>query len=279
MPSKSGRGGRTPTTVTGSPSRRIVCPTTLGFDASWVRQNRSEAIATRGAPRLASSSVKLRPAAGRIWKNSTYPVLTSLPLTRTGRSTPDRLKERRRVATIWSTDVARLRQSRKSAGDTARFVSDSPRLCDQIATRRSMSSTGRETDMTPATKLNTAVVAPIPSASVKTAEAVTAGARRNCRKPILRSRSRWSTMRLRGSQETSNSYWDTEVRVGSFGTVGNPIVNGPDARGVCADSQFTIRAAGGCAGDEKDCPGAHARAGRDCDAVGGQLAAVARPRS
>ena len=38
-------------------------------------------------------------------------------------------------------------------------------------------------------------------------------------------------MRLRGSQETSNSYWDTEVRVGSFGTVGNPIVNGPDARG------------------------------------------------
>ena len=171
----------TPITVAGPLPVLSVMPST-SRPPRRLCQNSYDSTITVPRPPRSSSTVYARPCAG--WTPSAANTSADNVRPETFEGWPSTIRTRLAGPTIprCSRVCTRSRHATKLAGAiTLRVVP--PRIVSHTATMRSGSRYGSGSSITVRTTLNTAEVAPMPSANVRSAAAVKPGDRRNMRKP------------------------------------------------------------------------------------------------
>ncbi len=175
-------GGSTPMISCGSPASTTRRPTAAASPPKRRCQRPSLMRATRRAFGRSSADVKSRPRTGLTPSTARYSCDTCSPASASGSVSPVRVGPQPPMAATRSTAGRLVLQSTKlpgeahsSAGPPARR-----RSCHSI-TRRSASGYGSGRRTTALSTVNTAVLAPMPSASVRIATAANPGARASAR--------------------------------------------------------------------------------------------------
>src|SRR5262245_12573060 len=187
----------TPTTSRGWSSKRMIFPIAPGSPpkrrghSSWLRMTGTGGPPAGGGPGArngSSSSVKSRPRKGAAPR--TRKKLPRTPASRICSGSPPPVTETSGTLfeiAIESKSVARCRKSRMSGAAIGACGKLVLTIRFQIITRRSGSRYGSGRSSTASMTLKIAVVAPIPSARVRSATVVNPGLRRSVRTPYVMS--------------------------------------------------------------------------------------------
>ncbi len=183
--------GITPITVWLTPLSTSVRPRTPGSRPKRRSQKPSPSRTTPSAPGLSSAAEKPRPRTGGLPRVANAPEVTWRPFSRSGSSTalpPTalRMKSCPLYPTIDSNTEPWSRTSLKFA--TEKLISGTCSDHSVRSTSRSASGYGRGRRRIALITLKIAVLAPMPSARVRTATRVKAGVRRRARVPKRTSR-------------------------------------------------------------------------------------------
>lgn len=177
---KSKSAGRTPAIVYGSSLMVTARPTTAGSPPKRCCQVAKVRIAARGPLVCHSSWTKSRPMLGRMPSSSRNRGATSTPTRRSGSPRPDSTYEPYPKNAKYAVSDSNERFPRAISSYTAtRCVRPLRPVVPVLAiqTRRSASRNGSGRSSSGFTTLNTAVLAPIPSASIRMATIACPGSR------------------------------------------------------------------------------------------------------